>query len=296
MNLVRFFHPTNGSRFGVRIDNMVHDVTDEFSSITEWLIYSCGRVEEAIVELQQAANDTLLRFPIEYFENTPDYAAAHWLTPIDVQEVWAAGVTYKRSREARQEESQDGGDVYARVYEAARPELFFKANGEKVVGHLDQVGIRSDATWSVPEPELGLVLNPAMEVVGFTVGNDMSSRDIEGENPLYLPQAKVYTASCAIGNSILLQPSEVWPTTTIHITITRDHQLIFEDQVHTDRIHRSIEELVGYLSRSNEFPYGVVLLTGTGVVPPSDFTLQEGDIISISIDYISTLTNTVMVV
>jgi 2-dehydro-3-deoxy-D-arabinonate dehydratase len=201
-----------------------------------------------------------------------------------------------RSREARQEEAQDGGDVYARVYDAERPEIFFKASLKNTVGHGAEVGIREDSKWNVPEPELGVVINPAMEVVGFTVGNDMSSRDIEGANPLYLPQAKVYTASCALGTGLVLAPSAEFPETTISISISRNGSEVFADSIHTSRIKRKLSELVTYLGRSNTFPHGVILLTGTGIVPSADFTLQAGDVVTITIDEIGTLQNIVKIV
>jgi 2-dehydro-3-deoxy-D-arabinonate dehydratase len=213
-----------------------------------------------------------------------------------VQDVWAAGVTYERSRQARQEEAVDGGDIYARVYAAERPELFFKARAGWVIGHLGEVGIRADAEWNVPEPELTLVINPALEVVGLTVGNDMSSRDIEGANPLYLPQAKIYTASCALGPQIALGRHESWPEITIRVTVERDGETIFEDSVSTARIHRRLDELVTYLGRSLSYPDGVLLMTGTGIVPSNDFTLRAGDRITVTIDDIGQLTNTVKVV
>jgi 2-dehydro-3-deoxy-D-arabinonate dehydratase len=240
----------------------------------------------------------------------------HWLPAVDEQEVWAAGVTYERSRAARQEEAQDGGDIYARVYQAERPELFFKAQGKRVIGPYGGVGIRSDATWNVPEPELVVVFNPAMEVVGFSVGNDMSSRDIEGANPLYLPQAKVYKASCGMAGGIVLNPASEWPQTTIRLTIRRNTQpspaptdnslenistlddwlVIFQGEIHTSRIKRQLSELADYLGRSSEFPDGVALLTGTGIVPPPEFTLAEGDVTEIEIEGIGRLVNRVRVV
>lgn len=294
--LVRYFHPDYGVRLGVRFDEKVHDVHSEYGSLTSWLNSSIGRADTAIDEILKAGRDSLLIFPATLFENPPASDKPHWLAPVDEQDVWAAGVTYERSKVARQEESVDGGDVYSRVYRAERPELFFKARGHWVVGLHAEVGIRSDATWSVPEPELGLVINPAMEVVGFTIGNDMSSRDIEGENPLYLPQAKVYTASCALGPGILLKASTDWPDVSIHIHIRRAGELVFEGAVHTSRIKRTISELVEYLGRSNSHPDGVVLLTGTGVVPPGEFTLQAGDVVEIEIDGIGQLVNVVKVV
>jgi 2-dehydro-3-deoxy-D-arabinonate dehydratase len=213
---------------------------------------------------------------------------------VDTQDVWASGVTYARSRSARQEEAVDGGDIYARVYAAERPELFFKAQGARVVGPLDTVGIRADAAWNVPEPELTLLLNPALEVVGYTAGNDMSSRDIEGANPLYLPQAKVYNRSCALGPGVALMPLAAWPDTSIGVTVARDGVAVFADAVHTQRIHRTLAELVAYLGRSSSYPDGAALLTGTGIVPPNDFTLQPGDIVTVTIDGVGALVNTVL--
>ncbi len=296
LKLVRFFDPAQGNRVGVQIGDTVHDVTAQVPSVAAFLRQSSGRVAQAIAELEAVATSATGRYTAADFEVEPSDEAAHWLAPCDTQEVWAAGVTYERSRAARQEESQDGGDIYARVYGAERPELFFKAQGAKVVPPRGYVGIRRDATWNVPEPELALVMNPRMELVGYTVGNDMSSRDIEGENPLYLPQAKVYKASCALGPGIVLNPTEEWPQTTIRLSIARAGQEVFSGEISTARIKRSIKELTGYLGLSNEFEHGVILLTGTGVVPPSDFTLRAGDVTTITIDEIGSLTNTVMVV
>ena len=174
------------------------------------------------------------------------------------------------------------------------PEIFFKASAKNTVGHLDAVGIRADSRWNVPEPELGLVLNSAMELLGFTIGNDMSSRDIEGANPLYLPQAKVYSASCAIGPGILLAPSETWLDTTIRLDIMRAGVTVFSGAIGTDQIKRTIAELVDYLGRSNHYPAGVMLLTGTGIVPPADFTLAADDVARIEIDGIGALQNRVI--
>ena len=296
LQLVRFFDPSQGNRVGVQIGDSVHDVTAQVPSVAAFLKQSLGRVSQAIGDLEAVANSAAKRYAVAQFNAEPNDDVAHWLPPCDTQEVWAAGVTYERSRAARQEESQDGGDIYARVYNAERPELFFKSQGAKVVPPFGYVGIRRDATWNVPEPELVLVLNPRMEVVGFTVGNDMSSRDIEGENPLYLPQAKVYKASCALGPGILLAPSDEWPQMTIKLTIARAGQDVFSGEITTARIKRGIKELTGYLGLSSEFENGVMLLTGTGIVPPSDFTLRAGDVTTIAIDGIGSLTNTVMVV
>jgi len=217
------------------------------------------------------------------------------LAPIGSQEVWAAGVTYYRSRSARIAESQDagGGTFYDRVYLAERPELFFKALGRKVVGSGGTVRIRSDARWSVPEPELTLLVNPAGEIVGYTVGNDMSSRDIEGENPLYLPQAKVYDGSCALGPCILLSAEPLGTNTAIRIEIEREGKPTFSGSTTLAELKRDPKELVSYLFRDSSFPSGVFLMTGTGVVPEDDFTLASGDGIRITIDGIGTLENRV---
>jgi 2-dehydro-3-deoxy-D-arabinonate dehydratase len=294
--LTRFHHPEQGARLGLWLDDTVYDITAHIAAPGVWIKNSVGRVGEAIDELRKLARESDIRYPASSFDNRPEPGTMHWLAPTLEQDVWAAGVTYIRSREARQEEAIDGGDIYARVYDAERPELFFKAHGRDVVGPYGQVGIRADATWSVPEPELSIVANPALEVVGFTIGNDMSSRDIEGENPLYLPQAKMYRASCAMGPGIALQTASDWPPTTLHMTIRRAGVEAFSGSIDTSQIKRKIGELLEHLGRSNAFPEGVVLLTGTGIVPPGDFTLQAGDEVEIAIDGIGQLVNTVTVV
>jgi 2-dehydro-3-deoxy-D-arabinonate dehydratase len=217
-------------------------------------------------------------------------------TPVGRQEIWAAGVTYKRSEEAREAESHNS-TIYTRVYSAKRPEIFFKANGYDVVPLGDTVGIRADATWSVPEPELVVVINARMEVVGFTIGNDMSSRDIEGENPLYLPQAKVYDGACALGPRIWLKPgATTFPEAQIELKIERDGENAFSGQTSTAALHRPLSELLEYLGRCKRFPFGAMLFTGTGIVPPDSFTLQVGDVVTIRIDPIGELVNTVRMV
>jgi 2-dehydro-3-deoxy-D-arabinonate dehydratase len=224
-------------------------------------------------------------------------AAATLLPPIDDQEVWAAGVTYLRSKTARQEESAEAGGAsfYDRVYTAARPELFFKATPRRVVGPGQPIRARIDSKWTVPEPEMALVISPAMKIVGYTIGNDVSARDIEGENPLYLPQAKVYRQSCALGPCVTLA-SAMPPRDSVRIrmSVHRGDAAAFEGETRIDRMARPLEELVDWLGRENEFPDGVILLTGTGVVPPDDFTLRGGDVVSITIDGIGTLTNPVV--
>lgn len=217
------------------------------------------------------------------------------LPPISRQEVWAAGVTYFRSRTARMEEAKaaGGGDFYDRVYNAERPELFFKASPRRVVGTGQKIRIRRDSHWNVPEPELTLVINSLGEIIGYTVGNDMSSRNIEGENPLYLPQAKVYTACCGLGPSILIRQRPLDPTTEIEMEIRREGATVFRGHTDLTNLKRSPQELVDYLFREDEFPDGCFLLTGTGIVPPDEFTLEPGDEIRITIEPIGTLINIV---
>ncbi len=214
--------------------------------------------------------------------------------PIGDQEVWAAGVTYFRSRTARMEEAEvAGGDIfYDKVYEAPRPELFFKSTAAKVRGAFDRVGIRHDSTWDVPEPEFTLAINAAGKVFGYTIGNDMSSRSIEGENPLYLPQAKNYTGSCSLGPCLVVGPMPA-PETTISISISRAGEEVFSGDTTLSQIKRSFDELAGWLFKCNRFREGAYLMTGTGVVPGSDFTLQVDDEIAITIEGVGTLSNTV---
>jgi 2-dehydro-3-deoxy-D-arabinonate dehydratase len=217
------------------------------------------------------------------------------LPPIGSQEVWAAGVTYHRSRNARMEESKSagGGDFYDRVYNATRPELFFKSMPHRVVGSGGKVAIRDDAAWSAPEPELTLLVTPKGKIAGYTIGNDMSSRDIEGENPLYLPQAKVYDRSCALGPCILIAEEPLPATTGIELEIRRGGKVTFSGATTLKGMKRNPQELVEYLYRNNSFPHGCFLLTGTGIVPPDSFTLKPGDEIRITIPPIGTLVNTV---
>ena len=215
--------------------------------------------------------------------------------PIGSQELWASGVTYMRSKVGRQEESQKtgGGDYYQRVYEAERPELFFKANANRIVGHGEKVRIRQDSTWDVPEPELTLLITSNEKIVGYTVGNDMSSRSIEGENPLYLPQAKTYDACAALGPCIFVTKDPLPSNTPIDLKIKRAGKIVYEGNVEINQIKRTFKELVSFLYRECTFPCGSMLMTGTGIVPTSEFTLQSGDEISITIDKIGTLVNEV---
>jgi len=233
---------------------------------------------------------------MEYTETRSAATDPELLPPIESQEVWAAGVTYFRSRTARMEEAKTagGGDFYDRVYVADRPELFFKATPQRVRGHGQGVRIRSDASWNVPEPELALAVTSSGRIVGYTIGNDMSSRDIEGENPLYLPQAKVYDASCGLGPGILVATEPLGQETEIALRIGRVGATTFEGTTTLAAMKRAPEELVRFLYRDNRFPAGSLLLTGTGIVPPDAFTLASGDEIAITIEPIGTLINRVL--
>lgn len=213
-----------------------------------------------------------------------------FLAPIDKQEVWAAGVTYKRSQVARMEESKAGASHYDRVYTADRPELFFKATRDRVSGPREPVRVRQDSNWTVPEPEFTLVLNPEMRIVGYTIGNDMSARDIEGENPLYLPQAKTYRQCCSLGPCIKLVTEPLdREATIIRMMIYRNHQEVFWGETNLGQLNRDPQDLANWLARDNDFPHGAFLLTGTGIVPPDDFSLIDNDWIVIEIDGVGRL-------
>lgn len=226
-----------------------------------------------------------------------DASQLKYTAPIAGQEIWAAGVTYLRSKEARMEESKvsGGADFYAKVYDAERPELFFKSTAARCSGSGEEVYIRKDSHWNVPEPELTLFANATGKIVGYTIGNDMSSRDIEGENPLYLPQAKSYDRSAAIGPCLWVPGKPIDPETAIRMQIQRNGEDVFSGQISISQMKRTHEELIGYLFREMSFPNGVYLMTGTCLVPPNDFTLQPGDQVSIAIDGIGVLENSVAV-
>jgi 2-dehydro-3-deoxy-D-arabinonate dehydratase len=285
MKLCRFQFGDSTPRVGVVVDGKaVLDLSDaSIDRLTPLL-----EAEDAAKQLSALAQRKLPRH---------DLAKVRLLAPVERQEVWAAGVTYLRSKKARMEESDFSATAYDRVYEAERPEIFFKSLPEKVVGAGGEVGIRRDAKWNVPEPELALVINSRGQVAGCTIGNDMSSRDIEGENLLYLPQAKIYKGCCALGPWISVGASErearEW---TIQLEIRRSGEVILSGETSVAKIKRSFASLVEFLFRSQEFPHGAVLLTGTGIVPPDGFTLQSGDSVRISISGIGTLENPVAVV
>ena len=246
-------------------------------------------------------NDQLIEKVKEHVEssqainNAQAILANEILPPVASQELWACGVTYLRSKEGRQEESKDagGGDFYARVYEAERPEVFFKATSHRIVGHLGQVRIRKDSSWDVPEPELTLMVTSSGKIIGYTIGNDMSSRSIEGENPLYLPQAKTYDGCASIGPCIYLTEKPLDQNTVIKLEIKRNAETVFYGEVLLSQMKRSPEELVSFVYRECAFPHGCLIMTGTGIVPGNDFTLKIADEIQITIDSIGTLINQV---
>lgn len=282
MHIFRYSGP-RGSRLGLSVDDQRYDLSaagPEFDDVSNWLALSDP------VAAVQAALPRVRAFPL--------VDDVKLLAPVDTQEVWASGVTYLRSKVARMEESENqaGGDFYDRVYEAERPELFFKAMPGRVVGPRQPIRIRGDSSWNVPEPELVLVLSASGAIVGHTIGNDVSSRSIEGENPLYLPQAKVYDGSCALGPVIAL--SDAQPKAhSIQMSITREGATVFSGQTSTAQMRRTQQELAAYLFRELTFVAGAFLLTGTGIVPPDDFTLRSGDVVSITIEGIGTLENPV---
>ncbi len=285
MNICRFKDKVGATCVGAMADaSTIVDLTPAGISGMEALLES----SDPVGELNRLLRPALPKLPL---------SQVRLCAPVERQEVWAAGVTYSRSKKARMDESAFSANAYDRVYEAERPELFFKSLPQKVAAQDDPVGIRKDARWSVPEPELALVLNSRGRLVGCTIGNDMSSRDIEGENLLYLPQAKIYTHSCALGPWITLGASEAtarqWE---IRLQISRYNAAVFSGQTSVDQIKRSFDELAAFLFRSQQFPGGAVLLTGTGIVPPDGFTLQAGDVVTIEISGIGLLRNPVVLV
>jgi 2-dehydro-3-deoxy-D-arabinonate dehydratase len=278
MNIFRF-RQNNQFCLGLELSGHNYNLTaavPDLSDISVWL----AMPDPVKTVLDNA--DKACRFPVD---NNVTRCA-----PLDTQEVWASGVTYFRSKVARVGESEKGGDFYDDIYEAERPEIFFKSTAARVRTSGEPVRIRSDSPWNVPEPELVLVLSSRGQIVGYTIGNDMSSRSIEGENPLYLPQAKVYDGSCALGPVITLKTGEEAPR-KIEMTITRGGTAVFAGETSTSQMRRTDGELVDFLFRETTFPDGVFLLTGTGIVPPHDFTLRSGDMIRITIEGIGTLEN-----
>ncbi|MEA3407380.1 MAG: fumarylacetoacetate hydrolase family protein [Chloroflexota bacterium] len=283
--------PHLGLISGEKLYDLTASGRHQYTDMSAWLETAAGSAEEAFSTLEQmadelqalAAADSLLQGDTEM----------RLLAPLDEQEVWACGVTYEMSREARMRESGEP-TIYGRVYDAARPEIFFKSTPHRVVGPDEPVAIRGDSGWDVPEAEMVLVVTPQMQIVGYTVGNDMSSREIEGENPLYLPQAKVYDRSCALGPFVRLAKDFDPLDQAVVCVVKRDGEEIFRGETRTSSIHRPLSDLVSYLGRCNSFPKGVFVMTGTGIVPPDSFSLQEDDIIEITFEGLGTLRNPVI--
>ena len=297
MYLLRYRQGIEASaRLGLAMGGQVYDLTalgrPEYADLAAWLAHTDLGLPAALAALAEVAASTLPLCSVEAMQGGED--SLQLLAPLDTQEVWACGVTYTMSREARMRESQEP-TIYGRVYDAPRPEIFLKATPHRVVGPGEAVGIRSDSTWDVPEPELTLLVTPGMRIVGYTAGNDMSSRDIEGQNPLYLPQAKIYSRCCALGPWVRLADAQFDPKQlAVHCAILRGGQPVFHGETSTASIHRSLEELVAALGRCNRFPAGVLVMTGTGIVPPDTFTLQDGDHVEIAIEGIGTLSSPVI--
>jgi 2-dehydro-3-deoxy-D-arabinonate dehydratase len=291
--LCRFYVPGAGARLGGVYAGRVVDLTARepalCASLAALLSAPPGTLDDVLERYAGAAPD----FDYAALDRAPVPDAAHLLAPIDAQEVWAAGVTYTRSREARMEESQASADVYARVYDAARPELFFKATAARVAGPNAAVVARADAAWTVPEPELTLLLDERLAIVGYTIGDDLTARDIEGQNPLYQPQAKVYDRGCALGPFVVPAGALDPYALAIRCEIWRQGRALFEGTTSTAMLHRRLDDLVAYLGRHNQFPAGAYLMTGTGIVPPDDVALRSGDEIVITIQGLGTLRNVV---
>jgi 2-dehydro-3-deoxy-D-arabinonate dehydratase len=292
MKVVTYHLPGRGAHLALWEGDAVFPLT-EYPSFQDLLAAAAGQRRHPLALVREAAPAARRRPSLRYadLDRTPDPALPHLLKPLEPVEVWAAGVTYERSREAREAES-GGATIYDRVYRAPRPEIFFKATGPRTVGPNQPVGIRSDSRWQVPEPELGLVLGHGGALVGLVAGNDQTCRDIEAENPLYLSQAKVFRGSCALGPAVWLVESPPGPL-AIRLAIYRAGRVVFTGETSTGRMVRSFAELIDYLCRDNDLFAPTVLLTGTGIVPPDDFTLQRGDLIEITVEGIGTLRNPV---
>jgi len=298
MKIVRY-RSVRGMRLGLWADDEVIDLTNvnkaSFKSFKDLAIKAHRKklsVKGFITEAIEEKSDDLHRLSYQEL-NRPDRYGERLVIPLDPPEVWGCGVTYKRSRVAREFETGTKG-IYDLAYDAERPEIFFKGTADRCVGPNDDICIRGDSNWSVPEAELAFILGPGYGVVGFTAGNDVSARDIEGENPLYLPQAKIFKGCCALGPSIVtVDEVGAEPKLKVKCEIFRSGESLFKGSTNTSEMRRSIEELRSYLCRCNPVPVGTVCLTGTGIVPPDEFSLQEGDIVQISIERIGTLRNRV---
>jgi len=292
--LCRFAHDGRVA-LGMIVDGQLYDLSaidaGRYGSLAVWLQYAAGRERQAIDELLSLAGSIS---PLGSVSEMPHgQGGLRFCKPIDSQEVWAFGVTYEMSREARMRESEEP-TIYGRVYQADRPEVFFKATPHRVVGPGEAVAIRGDSNWDVPEPELAFLVTPAFGIVGYTIGNDMSSRDIEGQNPLYLPQAKVYDRCCALGPFIRLATDFDPLALGVSCAIERDGAVVFAGETSTSRLHRSLDEMAACLKRCNSVPAGAFVLTGTGIVPPDDFTLAPDDVVRITIEGLGELCNHVV--
>jgi 2-dehydro-3-deoxy-D-arabinonate dehydratase len=294
--LCRFAATDAGAHLGLIAHGQLYDLRalgqSQYLSFEAFLRAASGRAQQALADLAQVPASVK---PLVAADALLDPSQAlRILAPLDTQEVWACGVTYEMSREARMHESQSP-TLYGKVYDAPRPEIFFKATPHRVVGPGEAVAVRGDSAWDVPEPELAFVLTPGMEIIGYTIGNDMSSRDIEGQNPLYLPQAKVYDRCCALGPFVRLPAADFNPLSlSVTCVIYRNQKPLWAGQTHTNKIHRTLEELASYLGRCNSFPTGAFVLTGTGTIPPDTVSLMQGDTVAITFEGLGTLCNPVI--
>lgn len=300
MKLVHYYQPGDGPTWGLMEFDEVYPVATDYGSGGAFLATMLQLPDpiQALTHIYPVLMKSGKKLPFRSLLEAPlDPSVPHLLPPLDLQEVWAAGVTYQRSKVARMEESVGAARFYDAVYDAERPELFFKATPSRVSGPNGPVRIRRDAEWNVPEPELALLFSPSMKIVGYTIGNDMSSRDIEGENPLYLPQAKMYHQACALGPVIWLEGDPAdnpHRLVDIRLEIERAGAVAYSGQTNTQQMKRQFPDLVQWLGKDNYFPQGGFLLTGTGLVPGDDFTLQAGDVVRITVPEIGTLQNTVV--
>lgn len=297
MKICRFLSPDQGARLGAIVEGAVLDLSaadsTHFGSLTAFLEWSAGRADSLAAALQPFVVRAPWVASWDELRCGQSAGGLRLLRPTDDQEIWGAGVTYHRSREAREQES-GASRLYDRVYQAERPELFFKATPHRTVGPGEAICVRGDSRWTVPEPELAVVLNPSLEVVGFTLANDVTARDVEGENALYLPQAKIFVGCCAVGPAItLVNGPASTESVTIRCRVVRKGSIVFSEQVSVSRMKRSLAELIAYLGRDNAFPQGVVLMTGTGIVPPDNLALADGDMVEIVADGLGTLVNPV---
>jgi 2-dehydro-3-deoxy-D-arabinonate dehydratase len=297
MRICRFWEPKLGPRLGLVEGEEVIDLTTldprGCEDLSSWL-----NQDDPVAYLQdiaELARRSRARIHIRELDHRPNSSIRHMLLPLDTQEIWAAGVTYERKKHSIMEESRIGGSFYDDVFDAVRPQLIFKATPSRASGPNDDICIRQDSQWTVPECELALIISPAMEVVGYTCGNDVSARDIEGENPLYIQQAKTYVGCCALGPVIAIaESSEVLSDIDIDMVVIRDGMALFRDDTNTSEMRRPLDSIVDALGMGNDFSEGVCLLTGSGVVPPTEFSLEVGDVVEITVRNVGTLRNTVV--